>query len=243
MLTVCTWLWGDKFEPDDVRKLAAGVSRNLKQDHRFVCVTDREEFFNAGIWSQSIGQAILATPMWSRELTQIKGCYARLEMFNPEWQQEIDVEQGDRIVLIDLDTVVTGPLDPLFDRPEPFVIMQKGNASNPCPYNGALMMLRAGAYPEVWSDFSIEAASRVPFYEFPDDQGWLWHKIPNAAGWTCGAESGVYVFHKPGWPGWSKNDHRLKDDALPPGARLVTFSGWRNPKRFKHLPWVKKNWR
>jgi hypothetical protein len=150
--------------------------------------------------------------------------------------------QDDQIVNIDLDTVITGPLDPLFDRPEPFVIMQKGNASNPCPFNGALMMLRAGAHPEVWSDFSLEAAAKTAHYEFPDDQGWLWHKLPKAAGWKCGPETGVFVFRKPGWPSFDRKMKRGGDD-LPKGARLVTFSGGRSPAKYEHLDWIKANWR
>jgi hypothetical protein len=229
MLTVSTWLWGDKFGIEDVAKLAAGVQRHLTQAHRFVCFSDR------AFKLDGVEHGVLSDP-W---LTQIPGCYARLRMFDPLWQ---DAWFADRLVNIDLDTVITGPLDPLFDRREPFVIMQGGNASNPCPYNGALMMLRRGAHPQVWTEFSVEAASKVPFYEFPDDQGWLWHKSPDAAGWKCGPESGVYVFRKPGWPGYRRIGEGLPDDSLPRGARLVTFSGWRNPRKFQHLDWVRRNW-
>lgn len=239
MLTVTTWLWGDKFGVEDVAKLAAGVRRNLKQPHRFVCVTDHEEYFNAGIWSQNIGENILCTPILDRDLLAIKGCFARLRMFDPEWQHEIGVD--DRFVNIDLDTVITGSLDPLFDRPEPFAILQGGNASNPCPYGGALMMLRANVHPEVWTDFSLDAASKVPFYEFPDDQGWIAHKVPGAAGWKAGLQSGVFVFRKPGWPSYDRKMRRGGDD-LPAGARLVTFNGGRSPEQFKHLDWIKKHW-
>lgn len=230
MLTVSTWLWGQKFGHDDVAKLFAGVRRNLKQPARFIAVSEWELYIDD----------VECVPIRDIGLTKIKGCFARLRMFDPRWQQDYKIE--DRLALIDLDTVITGPLDPLFDRPESFVIMQGGNASNPCPLNGALQMLRAGAHPEVWSDFSVNAASNVPFFEFPDDQGWLWHKLPAAAGWKCGAESGVFVFHKPGWPGWKSTRDSTPNDNLPKGARLVTFSGWRNPKRFEHLDWVKKNW-
>lgn len=235
MLTVCTWLWGKKFSADDVARLASGVRRNLDQPHRFVLVTD--DLYRNGI--ANLGVDIIPI-IRDLDLLKIKGCFARLRMFDPEWQRQNEIDE--RLVCIDLDTVITGPLDPLFDRSEPFVIMQKGNASNPCPYNGALQMIRAGAHTEVWKDFSLEAAGRVPFYEFPDDQGWLWHKVPDAAGWICGVDSGVFVFHKPGWPGWSRRDRRVEDDGLPPGARLVTFSGWRNPRRFEHLDWVAENW-
>ncbi len=169
-------------------------------------------------------------------LTKIKGCFARLRMFDPLYQENIEIvahSKIDRIVCMDLDTVITGPLDPLFDRDETFLILQGANAANPCPFNGSLMMLRAGHHSEVWSDFSLEKARAVPFYEFPDDQGWIHHMLPNAAGWKVGAESGVYAFQKPGWP---------KGDDLPADARMVVFPGWRSPEKFKHLKWIKENW-
>lgn len=226
MLVVVTWLWGDKYGQDDVRKLQAGVSRNLKQDHRFFVAKPQAE---------------------DEHLTKIAGCFCRLRMFDPAWQKQMDITEGDRIVCMDLDSVVTGELDPLFNRPERFMILQGANAANPCPFNGSLMMLRAGAHPEVWSDFSIDKAKAVPFYEFPDDQGWLHHKLPKAAGWKVGSPSGVYAFAKPGWPVAQVEDicNGRKSNVpgdLPKDARLVVFPGWRSPEKFKHLDWIKKHW-
>lgn len=234
MIHVTTWLWGDKFSVSDVAKLAAGVRRNLKQPHRILCMVDHLDRESV----EGVGYRIIEYPA----LTKIKGCYARLRLFDPHWHFMREINPGERIVNIDLDTVITGELDTLFDRPEPFVIMQGGNASNPCKFNGALQMIRAGAHPEVWNDFSVEAASKVPFYEFPDDQGWIWHKLPNAAGWKCGVQSGVFVFRKPGWPSFG-GKMKVGSDDLPKGARLVTFSGERSPEKYKHLDWVKENWR
>lgn len=222
MLAVCTWKWGDKFGLDDVAKLAAGLRRNLKQPHRFICFSDRR-FSLEGV-EDGIIQDIA--------LTKVRGCFARLRMFDPVWQRGWC---SGRLVCIDLDTIITGPLDLLFDRPEPFVITQGANAVNPCPFNGALMMLRAGAHPEVWSDFSLDAAKKIPHHEFPDDQGWLHHKIPDAAGWKVGPEHGVYVYQKPGWPGGKA------ETKLPDGARLVTFIN-KTPRDVVHLDWVKEHW-
>lgn len=225
MLTVCTWLWGSAFAPGDAAKLAAGVRRHLRQPHRFVIVTDhpRGRF---GDWPT------IAIPEEDRPLLAIPGCFARLRMFDPAWQLRIGAEE--RILCIDLDSVITGPLDPVVDRPEPFVILQGGNLANPCPYNGALIMLRAGTNRQVWSEFSLDAASAAPFYEFPDDQGWLHHMLPGAPGWAVGSSSGVYVFRKRGWP---------PGDALPVDARIVTFSGRRQPRHLEDLAWVRDHWR
>lgn len=155
-------------------------------------------------------------------------------MFDPVWQRAHGLIE--RFVCFDLDTVITGELDPLFDRREPFVIMQGANAANPCPYNGALMMIEPGTHPEVWQKFSLQEIRKLKFFAFPDDQGWIAHKVPNAAGWKVGSETGIYVYQKPGWPG-GKSEQRL-----PADARLVTFIN-RDPKNLVHLDWVRENWR
>jgi hypothetical protein len=212
MLVIVTWLWGDKYSQVDVQKLRNGVRRNLNEPYRLIVAHPRPE---------------------DKYLTDIPGCFCRLRMFSRDWQKENAIDYGDRIVCMDLDSVVTGNLDPLFLSPSSFMILQGANAANPCPFNGSLMMIRAGWHEEVWKDFSLEKAKEVPYYEFPDDQGWLHHALPNAAGWKVGLQSGVYAFQKPGWP---------KGEELPKDARLVVFPGWRSPEKFKHLPWVEEHW-
>ena len=205
-------MWGKKFSHDHVNKLRKGIERNLKQPYHW---------------------RVFHPEARDVHLTKIPGCFARLRAFDPAWQARNGIE--DRLVTIDLDTVITGPLDPLFDRDESFVIMQGANAVNPCPFNGALQMLCPGAHPEVWRDFSVEAAKKAPFYSFPDDQGWIWHKIPDAAGWKVGPEHGIYVFRKRGWPVGNETK-------LPDGAKLVTFIN-SDPSQLLHLDWVRDNWK
>lgn len=219
MLTFLAWRWGERFSDLHVRRLAAGIARHHAAPHRFVCVTDRPV---DGIECWPIERQ-------DRYLLAIPGCLARLRAFDPAWQSRHGIE---RLVCIDLDTVITGPLDPLFDRPEPFVILQGANLANPCPFNGALWLLDFYKYSRVWLDFNLFAARKVPHYEFPDDQSWIYHMVPDAAGWTCGPASGAYVYKKRAWP---------PGDALPHGARLVTFVR-RDPKDLMHLPWVREHW-
>lgn len=212
MLIIGTWRWGDKYGPEYVERLRRGFAKHLKCEHRF-------EVF---------------TPNWQDEhLARMPGCFPRLRMFDPDWQKAHDIKDGDRIVCADLDAIVVGDCLPLFHRPEPFMILRGANAVNPCPYNGSLWMLRAGFHKEVWSEFTLEQAAKVPFYLFPDDQSWFEYKIPKADGWNVGAQSGVYAFQKPGWP---------KGNDLPKDARFVCFPGHRDPSQFKHLDWVKKHW-
>jgi hypothetical protein len=224
MLNVCTWLWGDRYRAEDVHKLRDSVARNLKQRHRFFVVTDAPEEFpgTETVWIKREDYSLLA----------IKGCFARLRMFDPIWQMENSIYQP--LLCIDVDTVVTGELDPLVDRQEDFVILSGGNASNPCPFNGALLLLRPGTNHHLWRSFSIDNIMNIPHYEFPDDQGWYAQQVPNAGIWKAGPSSGVYVYGKPGWPKGSEE--------LPHGARAVTFIGRKEPRVFQHLEWVRENW-
>lgn len=229
MLTVTSWLWGEKYHLDYVRRLSAGLKRHLRQAHRIVLVTDR------ALTPEAIGFDEV-WPIVDSPLTEVRGCLARLRMFDPKWQATHGIPRGHRLVCVDLDVVVTASLDSLLDRPEPFVILQGANAANPCPYNGSLWLLRGGEHSDVWHDFTFDAAKKVAHHDFPDDQGWMWHKIPNAAKWQAGPDSGVYAFQKPGWPKGKGVVH------LPAGARLVAFPGWRDPEQFVHLPWIKEHW-
>lgn len=219
-MLVMTWKWGTKYSDEYVRKLAAGVKRHLQTAHRFLCVTDDP--------IDGIETTIIKDP----GLTLRPGCFARLRTFDEVWQRDIGATE--RIVCLDLDVVITGTLDPLFDRPESFVILQGANEKNPNPFNGSCWMLRAGAHPEIWDDFTLEAAGKTKFYAFPDDQGWFWDRMPNAAGWPCGPDSGVWSFGKRGWP---------RNNQLPAGARMVAFPGYRDPSMFENLDWVKEHWR
>ena len=223
-LVVCCWFWGSKYTPIYVERLHAGVRKHLKQPFRFLCMTESNRIAH-------LSNGIERHGIKDTKLTHLKGCFARLRMFDPAWQQAHGVD--DRIACLDLDVVITGPLDPLFDRPEPLVVLQGANAANPCPYNCSVMMLRKHAHPELWNDFDINKLDRIPRHEFPDDQGWLWHRVPDAAGWQVGSASGIYGFQKPGWP-------RGKD--LPEDARIVSFIGWRDPNTFTRLSWVRQHW-
>jgi len=224
-LTICVWLWGDKYGREDVVKLHFGLQKHLKKKSRILLMTERERQIDV---PKGIERHAIKDP----ELTKIPGCFARLRMFDYGWQAKREIKTP--MVCIDLDVVITGNLDPIFSRSEDFVILSGANSLNPCPYNGSVWMLKPSTHGDVWTDFSLENVKKSQWHDFPDDQGWFWHKMPNAATWACGPKSGVYAFMKPGWPG--KNE-------FPEDAKLVVFPGWRSPAKFHHLPWIRKHWR
>jgi hypothetical protein len=212
-LIVSCWRWGSAYSDEYVDKLRAGVARHLKQPYEFKVFAPEPE---------------------DEYLTQIPGCMARLRLWDTDWQAAQGIEHGDRLVTLDLDLVVTGPLDELFDRPHPFTILGHANSANPCVYNGSVQMLRAGYRPDMWTDFSLALVNKLPHYQFPDDQGYLFARLGGEAIWDCGPRSGIWSFKKRSWPG---------GDDLPKGARIVAFPGHRDPSQYRHLDWIQEHWR
>jgi hypothetical protein len=224
VLNIITWLWGEKYNTIYVDRLHAALRYHLKQPFRFLLMTerDRKVLPVAGIERHAIKD---------EHLTKINGCFARLRMFDRGWQQNRKLEG--RIVCLDLDVVITGRLDGVLDRKEPIVLLQGANSMNPCPYNNSVFMFQAGVHQELWDDFSLAAVTYIKQFKFPDDQGWFWHRLNKPAVWKVGSHSGIYAFHKPGWP---------PGEALPSDAKMVVFPGHRDPSQFTHLPWVRREW-
>ncbi len=159
------------------------------------------------------------------------GCYSRLRMFDPKWQQQHGI---DAIVSLDLDLVIVANLDETFNRHDGVTLLRGGHF-NPCPYNGSVQMVRAGAHAEVWDSFNVNDAETVAVasgVHLGTDQTWLAHKLPNAAHWTD--KDGIFGYEKPGWPPGA---------GLPSHAKIVAFPGRRDPSKFMHLDWVRKHWK
>lgn len=233
MLDVVCWKWKpapgyrSQFGPETVNVLRRMVARNLSMPHRFSCITDDP---------RGIDPEVRVIPLWdtfanipSPSGAHNPSCYRRLRMFSAEASELI----GERIVSLDLDTVVTGALDQLFDREDDFVIWG-GHAAQPqqrvpwCWYNGSFMMLRAGTRQQVWSRFNPVTSPREAHAANArgSDQGWIAYCLGQGEKmWT--AADGVYSFRSHIIPA---------KGALPADARLVAFHG-------KHDPWLEETQR
>lgn len=222
-----------------VNTLASMVSRHLRMKHEVVCVTDDPTGIDGGV---------RVVPLW-KDLFDLGRCFVRLKAFSPDIRDVL----GERFVSLDLDTVIVAPLDPLLDRPEPFVVW--ADPSRKTPYCGSQWMLTAGALPHVWSEFDAaeHASLKMRFGYFGSDQAWMAHKIKDAPTWT--RNDGVYSFRihlmqlRGGDPLGERFRKRVKYMGaahLPANARIVHFHGAYDPSQSMvqaQLPWVVENWR
>lgn len=237
MFKVVAWLWSDenyrwndrfRYGAHHVNVLKNSVARNLAMPHEFVCITDNPE---------GLDSDIRVVPLWD-DLRYMGGCYNRLKAFSPEMADII----GERFVWMDVDCVVTGQLDPLFNRPEDFVIWS--NNYGRMAYCGSMVMMTAGARSEVWADFDpVESPAIAKANKLVGtDQAWIETRIPGEATWT--SENGV-LSRKDVMKG-SKLPGRVKGGELPEGTRVVFFHGPWDPSQEAlqtALPWIRDHWR
>jgi len=191
MLTVLTWYWKQpggrtQYTAQHVNIWADMVRRNLQMPHRLACVTDTPEGIIPSIDIISPPREFeeWRIPTWPQRRPQ---CLRRLVMFGPDAARIF----GDRFVCMDLDCVIAGPLDPLFDVENDFRIFR--GTSRGRPYNGSMMLITAGARPQVYEHLTIEGAALAGQQFVGSDQAWITHCLgPNEATW--GYEHGVFAY-------------------------------------------------
>lgn len=232
-ITFVSWRWRpvkgyrSNFGPETVYSLREMIRRHYPHPHRFCCVTDEPEAL----------PGIEAIPLWPDACDvpspigrSYPSCYRRLKVFAPDAGKTF----GPRLVSIDLDTVITGDLTPLFHRPEDFVIWGESDFPHTTPYCGSMWMLRTGTRPQVWTEFDAKTSPKRAIRAGcrGSDQGWISFILgKKEATWT--RKDGVYSFRK---------HIGRRNNELPADARVVFWHGKVDPwsYRAQQIDWVKK---
>lgn len=231
MITVLSWLWDQPngrttYTAEHVNIWADSVRRNLDMDHEIAIVTDMPEGIDPSI--RVIDPPGLfedvRLPSWDMHNgAQLPQCLRRIAMYTPNAADWF----GERFVSMDLDCVIAEPLDPLFDRPDDFVMYRGTNDRR--PYNGSMQMMTAGARSQVFTEFTPERAVEAGKEFIGSDQAWISHVL----GWgeaTWGPEHGVV------WHGSQRN--HIADE-----WRLMFFPGTPKPWELMSDPWVELHYR
>lgn len=232
MLSVVTYWWRDPaytgehpYTADDVRSLQQQVDWHLAAPHEFVCVTEFLDAFRGD-------PAIRTVPLDGH--THILGtCFARLMTFAPHARDLL----GERVLQMDLDTVIVGSLDEIAARDDDLVMWrnpsripwQAPEKTGRPYYNTSLLLHRTGTLPDLWAAFH----PANPRYR--DDQWYLSDLLGPNMPYFDGSD-GVYRLARADTPGsgvWGD---------LPKNARIVTFPGsegkWWQPHIAEANPWI-----
>lgn len=227
-LTVATWLWdqpgGDTaYHPDHVNTWAAMVRRNLDMDHRLVCITDHDTGFDPHIELVPLPRdprLNFDSAEWPRAKPQ---CWRRIALFSPEAEEWL----GPRFVSMDLDCIIGGPLDPVFNRPEDLVLTPGSYWWR--LYNGSMLLHTAGSRRYVYDRFTPERAAKACQKWMGSDQAWLQYILSHhEARWY--SSDGVRF--------WSARYRGTPDD------RVIFTLGSKKPWNVCALdPWVSRHYR
>lgn len=150
--------WGSKYGADYVNKLYSMVARNLSKPFRFICLTDDAKGLMSNIECFPI-------PKISVELSGPERGWNKLAVF----QESLYDITGD-ILCLDLDLIIVGSLDDLFEIEGSFLIIKDWVKSD-LTGNSSVYRFTVGAHKEVLSVFenSFESIKKT----FRNEQEYL----------------------------------------------------------------------
>lgn len=202
-LIVASFLWVDparqrsyQFTGQDVRIWKNMVERNLSIPHRIVCVTHRPDL---------VSDFIETIPIDPEK--HVPGlCTVKLQAHKVGGIGK----EGDRVLLMDIDCVVTGNLDRIVDRPENSVWWRNPNfeiGGRRGFIQGSMQLFTVGKTEHLWADFKPLSTPAWLNRRFGGgEQAWISERLN-----LCYPE-----------PGWSWNvAHWTEADGVYGAGRLV----------------------
>lgn len=234
--------WGTKYGPEYVNILAAMVARHLKRPHRFVCLTDDKTGVDPKIERLPLPPCNVPHKPETEAWRKISP-WRKVSLFAPQ----LGDLKGPTLFL-DLDIIITGPLDPLFDLPGEFCIIHNWTQRDRKIGNSSVFRFTPGAYPQIFEKYNADPDAMAN--AFDNEQMYVSHELEDKIVW---------------WPdAWVKSFKRhclprgIKRFLLPakdiPGASIIVFHGNPNPpdavigrsgkwyKPIRPAPWVAGYW-
>ena len=242
MITVVLWKWYQEnlrlnrvYTAVHINTMCAMIKRHLDCDHRIICITD-----------DPTGVECETFELWNdhRMLTNatkayLPSCYRRLKLYDQKTQRDLGIKIGDRIVGLDVDAVVSGPLFDLFTIKGDYIGWElPGGRTGRGVFNGSLQMFNSdGTLQFIWDEFKgnesrIEAANAG---YHGSDQAWLSYRLMGRDG-SVGIKSPRVV----SYPLQSKLQGCKPDNVIHFFHGL--YKPW-DPEIKAETPWVRNHWR
>ena len=238
--------WGTLYGPDYANRLYAMVARNLIRPFRFVCFTDDASGLRPEIEAMDLPPIRIDPPY---EKTPWK----KLALYNPTL--------GDLrglTLFLDLDILITGPLDKFFDYPGDYCVIR--NWTQPKTVNGNTSVFRftIGAHADLLDLFHSRSTQHwVDTYRIEQTfLSQLLHEQGKLTYWPDGWCVSFKVHCLPG--GWKFPRILLNGflpSRLPGGSSVCVFHGNPNPddalaghwpgkwyKRLRPAAWIADYW-
>ena len=237
-INVLCMKWGTKYSPEYVNTLYSMVNRNLLRSFRFICLTDDPSGLNEKIETFPI-------PELSINLSGPERGWNKLSVFS---KPLYDIEG--RVLCLDLDIIITGSLDELFDHPGDVMIIRdwiKRDGTG----NSSVYRFDVGSHADILDRFqnSFDRTKQI----HRNEQEFLSAAL---------LEKKALSY----WPdSWCKSFKRhcikpfsfmlARETIIPDDARIIVFHGKPDPheamagksgkwyRHFRPATWIRDYWR
>ena len=230
MITVACVFWGDKFSDDYVYNLKSMVERNTTVPHQFVCFSDREL---EGIKTVKL-------------IPGYEGWWNKMQMFNT------DFRLGNRVVYLDLDTLIVGNIDWLLEYDGMFMGIEDLGAVNEHQpelkgrLQSGVMAWDYRLNSHLWNRFTSSGESQ----RYRGDGEYLNHIVPKyQRDFIQKRYKGKLKSYK-----YQVYSEGITDDlsiicfhgrpSIPQAMTETVTTGWKNSgKTYEPQDWIKDYWR
>ena len=230
MITVACVFWGDKFSDDYVYNLKSMVERNTTVPHQFVCFSDREL---EGIKTVKL-------------IPGYEGWWNKMQMFNT------DFRLGNRVVYLDLDTLIVGNIDWLLEYDGMFMGIEDLGAVNEHQpelkgrLQSGVMSWDYRLNSHLWNRFTSSGESQ----RYRGDGEYLNHIVPKyQRDFIQKRYKGKLKSYK-----YQVYSEGITDDlsiicfhgrpSIPQAMTETVTTGWKNSgKTYEPQDWIKDYWR
>ena len=222
----CVLKSGGVYDWDYVFKLFHGVNKYIDRPFKFYCLTDMGNGFSPKTYNDMQVKVIPLTYAWPK-------WWSKMEMFR------CPALYGQRVVFIDLDTIIVGDINQICDYSGPFCVLNDFNRLGPYVGSGLMAFNGEGLKP-LFNTFKDRPEFQMDRHR--GDQNFIFenHKDPD---FFQSLYPGQVISFKP-----ERGRGVLK--TLPEDVRIVCFHGKPKPRdvvnmdsddRF-YCPWVKEHW-
>jgi hypothetical protein len=218
-VNIITLKWGTLYGPEYVNRLYHGVKKNLTRPFRFICFTDNPDDVEEGV-------ECLNFPKFPDDPRYSWSAWRKFSILRD------DVPFDGLSLFLDLDILITGPMDGFFEfgKPDQFVIIHNWiewhkTLFRPRPDIGNSSVFR---FPAKQFSFAYEQFLRETeraLTEFPTEQAYLTYCMRDRK--TFWPEAWVRSFKRHCRPLFPLN--YLVPPSCPKDARIIAFHGRPHP--------------
>ncbi len=238
LVNVLCMKWGTKYPADYVNRLYSMVARNMARPFRFVCLTEDGVGLDDNI-------DVFPLPQSAVNLAGPERGWNKLSVFAADLYG-----LSGKVLCLDLDLIITGSLDDLFDYPGEVMIVKDWIKTDGTG-NSSVYRFEVGAHPEVLAKFEKSFDSIKKTYR--NEQEYLSAEL---------LAKGALKY----WPDeWCRSFKRhcikpfsfflARETVIPKNARIIVFHGKPDPheaivgvsgkwyRHFKPAAWITDHWR